>query len=97
MLNQALVLLVVLVVVDADEEDVACIVGHGLRIIAGLDLADGGLGIFVVFQFNHQCRQVDILAGYHHNIGKAFTGGQLTNGNFVNSEATSLLGTKHFS
>ena len=43
LLYLALMLLGVLVVVDADEEDVACIVSHCLRVVACLNLADGSL------------------------------------------------------
>ena len=49
MLDLALVPLGVPVIVNADEDDVSRIVGNGMRIVAGLDLADGCLGVLVVF------------------------------------------------
>ena len=56
-------LLGVLVVVDANKEDVTRIVGHCLWVVAGLYLADGRLCILVVFQLYHECWGRDMLSG----------------------------------
>ena len=40
------------VVVDADEEKVACVVGKFGGIVLAFDLVDGSVGLLVVFQFN---------------------------------------------
>ena len=40
------------VVVDADEEKVACVVGEFGWIVLALNLVDGSVGILVVFQLD---------------------------------------------
>ena len=51
----ALVVFGILVIVDAYQQNVACVFGNLLRIITILYLADGCLCIFIVFQFNNKC------------------------------------------
>ena len=65
------------VVVDADEEEVAGIVGELGWIVLALDLVDGSVGILVVFQLDDQGRGRNVLAGDEHHVGKALAGGQL--------------------
>ena len=62
-------LLGILVVVDAHEEDVARIFGQLGRIVFPLDLLDGGIGGLVELQLNDKGWLVDITTGNHHQVG----------------------------
>ena len=62
-------LLRLLVVVDAHEENVAGVVGNLRGIILALDLVDGSVGGMIEFQFNDECRLADVAAGNHHEVG----------------------------
>ena len=67
-----------LVVADAYEEDVACVVGNLRRIILLLDLADGGICGMVEFQLDYECRLGDVATRNHHKVGIALACGVLT-------------------
>ena len=62
-------LLRLLVVVDAHEENVASVFGYLRRIFLALDLVDGSVGGMIEFQFNDECRLADVAVGNHHKVG----------------------------
>ena len=68
-------LLRLLVVVDAHEENVAGVFGYLRGIFLALDLVDGSVGGMIEFQFNDECRLADVAAGNHHKVGIALTRG----------------------
>ena len=67
----ALVPLGILVVIDADKEDVTSIIGNFLRIILVLDLADGSLSVLVVLQFYDESWRRNVLARNEHKVSIA--------------------------
>ena len=72
------VLLGVGVVADTDKENVAGILSHLLRIVTFLYLVDARFGIPILFQLDDECRLIDVLARYHHDVGESFPRGILT-------------------
>ena len=64
-------LLRLLVVVDAHEEDVAGVVGYLRGIFLTLDLVDGSVGGMIELQLYDQCWLADVAAGNHHKVGIA--------------------------
>ena len=77
-LNPASVLLGFSVVIDANEQDVACIFSNLRWILLALDLVDGSVGGVVELQLNDQCRLVDIAMRNHHEVGIALARGIFT-------------------
>ena len=65
-------LLRLLVVVDAHEENIAGVVGYRRRIFLALNLVDGSVGGMIEFQFYDECWFADVAAGNHHKVGIAF-------------------------
>ena len=65
-------LLRLLVVVDAHEEDVAGVVGYLFGIILALNLVDGSVGGMIELQFYDERRFADVAARNHHKVGIAF-------------------------
>ena len=70
-------LLRLLVVVDAHEEDVAGVVGYLFGIILALNLVDGSVGGMIELQFYDECWLADVAARNHHKVGIAFASGIL--------------------
>ena len=64
--------LLLLVVVDAHEEQFAGVLRHLGGVLLAVDLVDGGVGVLVVFQFQDDGGGFDILAGQQHEVGKPF-------------------------
>lgn len=75
--------LLLLVVVDAYEQQATGIVGKFGGIVLLVYLADGRISILVEFQLHQNGWRVNILTGYHHQVGKPFTGGVLTMNDIV--------------
>ena len=71
-------LLRLLVIVDAHEENVASVVGYLCGIFLALYLVDGSVGGMIEFQFNDECRLADVAVGNHHKVGIALAGGVFT-------------------
>ena len=76
-------LLRLLVVVDAHEEDVAGVVVYLFGIILALNLVDGSVGGMIEFQFNNECRLADVVARNHHKVGIAFARSVFTVNNIL--------------
>ena len=70
-------LLRLLVIVDAHEENVAGVVGYLRGIFLALDLVDGSVGRMIELQFNDECRLADVAARNHHEVGIALASGIL--------------------
>jgi len=70
-LNLALVLLGLAIVADGDEEDVARVFGHLLRVVAAVYLVDGGAGGVVILQLDDDGRCRDVLPRHEHEVGEA--------------------------
>ena len=64
-------LLRLLVVVDAHEENVASVFGYLRGIFLALDLVDGSVGGMIELQLYDQCWLADVAAGNHHKVGIA--------------------------
>ena len=60
-----------LVVVDADQQDVACILFYLAHVLLVLYLVDGSLYVLFVFEFENDSRFVNILAWNENKISKA--------------------------
>ena len=69
------VLLGLLVVIDADKKQIACVFSYLRRILLSLDLVDGGVGGVVELQFYDERRLLDIAARNHHKVGIALARG----------------------
>jgi hypothetical protein len=54
----------ILIVVDAHQQYVTRVIPDGTRIVPVPDLADGGIGVLVIFQFDDKCRLFNILSWY---------------------------------
>ena len=67
-----------LVIADADEENVASVFGNLRRIFLALYLVDGGVGSVVELQLHDECRLIDIAPGYHHEVGISLSCGILS-------------------
>ena len=77
-LNPASVLLGFSVVIDANEQDVACIFSNLRWILLTLDLVDGSVGGVVELQLDDQCRLADIATWNHHEVGISLACGIFT-------------------
>ena len=71
-------LLRLLVVVDAHEEEVAGVVGYLRGIFLTLDLVDGSVGGMVELQLYDQCWLADVATRNHHKVGIALACGVFT-------------------
>ena len=80
-LNPASVLLGFSVVIDANEQDVACIFSNLRWILLTLDLVDGSVGGVVELQLDDQCRLADVATRNHHKVGIAFARSVITENN----------------
>ena len=69
------------VITDPDQQQVSSILRHLGGILLATDLIQGGVGVLVHLEFNHDGRGVHVLARNQHNVRKAFAGGQLLVGN----------------
>lgn len=76
-LNDTRMLLRLLVVVDADEEDVGGVLADLLDVFAVLDLLDGLLGGMTLFQLHDEGWLVHVLAGTEDEVGEAVAHGHL--------------------
>ena len=65
-------LLLLLIVVNAYKQQIACIIGNPGRILLPSNLIDSRISILVVFQFQHNGGRIHVLPRNEHNIGKAF-------------------------
>ena len=70
-------LLRLLVVVDAHEEDIACVVGYLSGIFLALDLVDGSVGRMIELMLYYQCWLAEVAAGNHNKVGITLAGGIL--------------------
>ena len=71
-------LLRLLVVVDAHEENIAGVVGYLFGIILALNLVDGSVGGMIELQFYDECWLADVAARNHHKVGIAFARSVIT-------------------
>ena len=71
----ARVLLGLLVVIDADEKQIACVFCNFRRIFLPFDLVDGSVGGVVELQFYDERGLLDIAARNHHKVGIALARG----------------------
>ena len=70
-------LLRLLVVVDAHEENVAGVFGYLRGIFFAFYLVDGSVGGMIELQFYYQCGLADVATGNHHEVGIALASGIL--------------------
>lgn len=73
----------VFVIIHANEEHIALIMFKSLWIIFLFNLADGGIGVFVPFEFDDHRGNIAIGARDEDDIGKAFTGGIFANDGII--------------
>lgn len=58
------------VVVDAHEKEVTDVLRHFRRILAAVNLVDGGVGIMVEFQLKDDGERIDVLAWDEHQVSE---------------------------
>ena len=58
------------VVVDAHEKEVTGVLRHFRRILAAVNLVDGGVGIIVEFQLKDDGERIDVLAWDEHQVSE---------------------------
>ena len=75
--------LLLLVVIDAHEKEIARVLHYFCGILFALYLVDGGVGIMVVFQLKDDGRGIYILTGNEHQVSKALARGELSVDNIV--------------
>ena len=68
-------LLGLLVVIDADKKQIACVFSYLRRILLSFYLVNSGVGGVVELQFYDERRLLDIAARNHHKVGIALTRG----------------------
>ena len=71
-------LLRLLVVVDAHEENIAGVVGYLFGIILALNLVDGSVGGMIELQFYDECWLADVATRNHHEVGITLARGVFT-------------------